>query len=138
MQLMEEIRKLCLNRTPLPSAILDRAAFKNTSVAPSHPRLSAAIRAPVTPVSWTREREGGGAWHFWKSEEQPVKASQHLSHRRNWSNGGRRLGRVEFALEYARISISSHSRAAYAAFSSRRHAREGLSLGLGKLKRIAA
>lgn len=87
MQPLEEIRKLHLNRTAAVRHFGSSDSSAYTNLGP----ISRAISALVGPVSWTIE---GGAWHFWKSEEQPVKASQHLSQRKNWSNGGRRVGWV--------------------------------------------
>lgn len=122
MQLLEEIRKLRLNRTPhRPPYWLKRRRNRNPSP------LSRAISALTGPVSWTIE---GGAWHFWKSEEQPVKASQHLSQRRNWSNGGRRVGCAGISYN---SSISKHRRCM--PLNRRRH--EAPPSGLGKLKQTA-
>ncbi len=123
MQPSEEIRKLRLNRGPI-GRHLGSARRRNADPRP----LSRAISAQAGPVSWTIE---GGAWHFWKSEEQPVKASQHLSQRKNWSDGGRRVGCVGF-----NFNIHEHGR--FALQLVRRHAGEGLPFGLGKLKHIAA
>lgn len=125
MQPLEEIRKLRLNRTPTA-----RHLGSSDSKAQTRARSPGAIPALATPVSCTIE---GGAWHFWKSEEQPVKASQHLSQRRNWSNGGRRVDWVGI-----RYNFNIHKYRRCMQQTSRRHAREGLSSGLGKLKHIAA
>lgn len=117
MQPLEEIRKLRLNRTLTVHHFGSSEPETRTwSSSPGPFRLCS--------TQFPRLLEGG-ALDFWKSGEQPVKAS----HRRNWSIGGRRVACVGFISRKQRLFMQKRAP---------RHACEGISFGFGKLKKSAA
>lgn len=71
----EEIKETAPKSDPTKRHLGSSDARKKTGI---RGPLSLAISAPVGTVSRAIDREGG-AGHFWKSEKQPVKASQPAS-----------------------------------------------------------
>lgn len=71
----EEIKETAPKPDPTKRHLGSSDARKKTGI---RGPLSLAISAPVGTVSRAIDREGG-AGHFWKSEKQPVKASQPAS-----------------------------------------------------------
>lgn len=130
----KEIRKLRLNRTPTGRHL--GSSVKNTN-----------RRLPMILVPfwlWPDQFPGlekGGAWHFWKSEEQPVKASQpsqasKVSVGRTGATVDEKRGSAVLGYNFT-YSRCTHTHGVYNR-AVVDNACEGLPFGLGKLKHIAA
>lgn len=134
MQPSEGIRKLRLGRTPSPHAILARA--------PSKRRRGRALALCHFGSNRASFLDGGGrslaflAVGGAASQSQPAsKPAEELEQR--WTKRG---GGVLAVLDSVgiRYNFNVHQRRRFMQRGNRRHAREGLPLGLGKLRRTAA